>query len=104
MPGSKPNPPKGRPPEARGNQPSDMNARQSAENPLNEAGVDQAGIYHTPHQAYKCGTRPFFRWVRTQERSPHASGGSKNASGPVGIPLKRTPQGPGNKRNPSKEG
>ena len=31
----------------------------------------------------------FFRWVRAQGRSPHTPGISKNASGPVGIPLKK---------------
>ena len=36
---------------------------------------------------YECGTRPFLRWVRSQGRSPDASGSPKNASGRVGIPL-----------------
>ena len=31
--------------------------------------------------------KTFFRWVRVQGRSPDMSGASKNASGPVGIPL-----------------
>ena len=35
---------------------------------------------------HECGTRPFFRWVRSQGRNPHASGSSKNASGLVGTP------------------
>ena len=36
--------------------------------------------------AHECGTRPFFRWVRSQDRSPHASGKAKNT---VSIPLTR---------------
>ena len=30
-----------------------------------------------------------FRWFRAQDRGPDTPGGSKNASGPIGIPLKR---------------
>ena len=56
------------PPEARSlsgsslpgsNWPSSTNIRQSAEKPQHEAAADYAGICHTSHQAYKCGTRPF---------------------------------------------
>ena len=54
--------------------------------------------------AYECGTRPFLRWVRWQDRSPYSSGSSKNASGPVGIPFFGAPQAPGDKLNPSEEG
>ena len=54
---------------------------------------ERDGICHTPHQAYKCNTRSFFWWIRAQDRSPHAPGGSKNASGPVGIPLKKCASG-----------
>ena len=36
--------------------------------------------------------------------SPHASDSSKNASGPIGIPLFEAPQAPGYKPNPSEEG
>ena len=35
---------------------------------------------------------------------PNAIGSSKNASDPVGIPLFRAPQAPGDKPNPSEEG
>ena len=45
----------------------------------------------------------FFRWVQVQGRGLDTSGGSKNASGPVGIPLKVAPQAPGDKPNFSKE-
>ena len=48
--------------------------------------------------------KAFLRWVQTQDRSPHAPGISKNASNPVGIPLKGAPQVPGDKPNPSEEG
>ena len=41
--------------------------------------------YTTP--VYKSGTRAFLRWVRSQNRSPHASGLAKNIFGPIGIPL-----------------
>ena len=54
--------------------------------------------------AYECGTRPFFRWVRSQGRSSDASGNSKNVSGPIGIPLFGALQAPGEKTNPSEEG
>ena len=40
----------------------------------------------SPHLTGNCGTRPFFKWVRAQDRSPHAPGISKNAYGTVGIP------------------
>ena len=46
---------------------------------------------------HECGTRPFFRWVQLQGCGPEASGSSKNASGPVSIPLKNVSQVPGNK-------
>ena len=62
-----------------------MDARQSAEKPQHEAGIDQAIFDERP-------TRPFFRWVQAQGRSPDASGGSKNASVSVGIHLKGVPQ------------
>ena len=45
------------------------------------------------NQAYKSGTRPFLRWVRSQGRSPHASSIAKNTSGPVGITLIRSTSG-----------
>ena len=35
---------------------------------------------------------------------PNATGSSKNASDPVGIPLFGAPQAPGDKPNPSEEG
>ena len=35
---------------------------------------------------------------------PNTTGSSKNASGPVGIPLFGAPQAPGDKPNPSEEG
>ena len=54
--------------------------------------------------AHKCCTRPFFRWVQSEGRSQDASSCPKNALGPIGIPLKRAPQAPGNKPRPSEEG
>ena len=58
--------------------------------------------YVPPTHEY--GTRPFLRWVRSQSRSPHASGKVKNTFDPVGIPLFGAPQVPGNKPNPSEVG
>ena len=46
--------------------------------------------------------KAFFWWVRGQDRSPHAPGISKNAYGPVGIPLIRGASGTG--RWPPPEG
>ena len=46
----------------------------------------------------------FFKWVQTQGRCTDMPGGSKNTSGPVGIPLKGAPQAPGDRPNSSKEG
>ena len=43
-------------------------------------------IYHVPPM-HECGTRPFLRRVRSQGRSPQASGKAKNTFDPVGIPL-----------------
>ncbi len=37
--------------------------------------------------------KAFLRWVREQGRSPDSPGDSKNASGPVGIPLKKGASG-----------
>ena len=48
--------------------------------------------------------KAFLRWALSQGQSPHASGSSKNASNPIGIPLFRAPQAPGDKPNPSEEG
>ena len=53
------------------------------------------GICCSPHLTGKCGTRPFFRWVRAQSRSPHVPGIPKNAYGPVGISLIRGASGAG---------
>ena len=38
---------------------------------------------------YEYGTRPFLRWFRSQDRSPHTSGKAKITFGPVGILLIR---------------
>ena len=62
------------------------------------------GICPPSHQPDECGTRPFLRWVRAQDRNPYAPAISKNAWDPVGIPLKGVPQAPGDKPNPSEEG
>ena len=51
---------------------------------------------------HEYGTRPFLRWVRSQGRSPRASGKAKNTFGPVGIPLFGVPQAPGD--NPPEGG
>ena len=55
-------------------------------------------IYYLCYLSYvpptqECGTRPFLRWVRSQGRSPHASGKAQNTFGPVGIPLIRGSSG-----------
>ena len=47
------------------------------------------GICWPSHQTGKCGTRPFLRWVLMLSLSPDAPSIPKNASGHVGIPLKR---------------
>ena len=51
-------------------------------------------LCHTPGQVWH---KAFFRWVWAQGWSPDAFGISKNAYGPVGIPLIRGAQAPGNK-------
>ena len=51
--------------------------------------------YVTP--THDCGIRPF---LRSQGRSPHASGKAQNTIDPVGIPLLKG--APGNKPNPPK--
>ena len=38
---------------------------------------------------HMCSTRPAFKWVPAQGRSPDTPGGHKNALGLVGIPLKK---------------
>ena len=58
------------------------------------------GICWPPHPTGKYGTRPFLWWVRTQDRSPHAPGISKNANGPVGIHLIRGASGAGRWTHP----
>ena len=62
----------------------------STEKSQHKAKVDHAGICHTPHQAYKCGTAqcPFFVGLGAGPWF-NASSSFKNASGPVGIHLKR---------------
>ena len=62
------------------------------------------GICCSPHLTGKCGTRPFFRWVQVQDRSPHTPGIPKNAKGPVGIPLIRGASGAGQWTQPTPEG
>ena len=52
--------------------------------------LEVIGICLPPHQPDEYGARPFFRWVRAQRRSPDTPGIPKNASGPVGILLKRS--------------
>ena len=42
-------------------------------------------LSYTP-PAYKSGSRPFLRWVRSLDQNPHASGKVKNTFSPVGIP------------------
>ena len=62
------------------------------------------GICLPTHQRDECATKPFLRWVQAQGRSPHAPGISKNASDPVGIPLKGAPQAPSDKPHPLRRG
>ena len=61
-------------------------------------------IWWKSRQKDECGTRPSLRWVQMQDHGPNMLGGSKNASGPIGIPLKGLPQVPGDKPKPSEEG
>ena len=49
-------------------------------------------ICHASHQSGEYGTRPF-KGVRAQDRSLDTLGGSRNASDPVGILLKRGASG-----------
>ena len=42
-----------------------------------------------PHPTGEYGTRPFLRWVQAQDRSIDVPGIPQNASGFVGIPLKK---------------
>ena len=66
--------------------------------PRASAGTSSYLTYVPPTHEY--GTRPFLRWVQSQGRSPHASGKAKNTFDPVGIPLFKAPQTPGNKPPP----
>ena len=56
------------------------------------------------YQLDECGTRPFFRLIWMQGRSPDIPSSSKNSLGPIGIPLTGAPQMPGDKPSSSKEG
>ena len=58
--------------------------------PLKIVRVDLCYLSYVP-PTHKCGTRPFLRWVRSQGRSPHASGKAQNTFDPVDIPLLRAP-------------
>ena len=69
--------------------------------PLHKAGANQAVFVDRPT---KQASVAFFKVVWMQGCGPDASGGSKIALGPVGIPLKGAPQAPGNKPNLSHEG
>ena len=51
------------------------------------------GICRTSHRPDESGTRLLFTWVQTQGRWQDTRTGSKNASGPVSIPLKRGTSG-----------
>ena len=56
--------------------------------------VIRGDICHTSHQRTSVAQGRFFRWIRSQGRSLHASGSSKNASGSVGIPFFGAPHAP----------
>ena len=60
---------------------------------LSTLGFD--GICPPSHQPDEYGKRLFLGWGQAQGRSPHAPGISKNASDPVGIPLKKGASGAG---------
>ena len=64
---------------------------------LLRASVGTSIIYRCVPPTHEYGTKPFLRWVRSQGRSPHASGKAKNTFGPVGIPLFGALQASGNK-------
>ena len=63
---------------------------------INQLKIDLVinGICRTLHQTSEYGSRPFLRRVRALDHSPDVPGISKNASGPVGIRLKRSASGP----------
>ena len=46
-------------------------------------------MYHMSHQLDEFSTRLFLRSVLVQGRGPDLPDSSKNASDPIGIPLKR---------------
>ena len=48
--------------------------------------------------------KDFFKCVRVKGRRPDTPDSSKNASGPISIPIKGEPQAPGYKPSSSKEG
>ena len=50
--------------------------------------TNSISIYRKPHQTSEYGTRSSFKLVQVQGRSPDTPGKHKNASGPIGIPLK----------------
>ena len=47
------------------------------------------GVCFSPHLMGKCGTRPYFWWVRVQGQSPHAPSILRNANAPSAFPLLR---------------
>ena len=55
--------------------------------------LEVISIYLPSHQPDEYGTRPFFRWVQLQGCSLDTPSIPKNASGPVGISLKRGTSG-----------
>ena len=60
------------------------------------------GICSTPYRMGKCGTRPFFRWVRARAGAHTRSAWPKIPTAPSAFPLLVAPQTPGNKSNPSR--
>ena len=62
------------------------------------------GIWWPPHPTSMRGTGPFFWRVRAQGRRPHEPDISKNACGPVGIPLLKGTSGAGWSTQPHKGG
>ena len=48
--------------------------------------------------------KAFLRWIQTKGVAQTRPAFQKNASGPIGIPLKGVPHVPGDKPNPSEEG
>ena len=71
---------------------------------LKRASPRASGICCSPHRTGKYGTRPFYGGSGCRAVAHAHPAGSKNAFGPVGIPLFGAASGAGNKPNPPEGG